>query len=408
MKQDQPKAALTGVRIVDLGQGAIDPMTTAFLAGFGAEVIKVESYRHLDFIRRGEFYVNDRRDPNNNYHFSRYNQNKLSVLINATMPKGVELIKRIVAISDVVTENFTVDVIHRWGLDYEELRKVKPDIIMLSAAFGGQSGPYRNFRGQGNVIHALQGLNDLTGWPDRWPSAPAAAFGDHYLPYMWSTVIMAALQYRRRTGKGMFIDGSSFEGCLDTLDTAVADYSANGRVLQRRGNRHPAAAPHGVYRCRGEERYCAITVFTDDEWQSFVKVMGSPDWAQQAKFATLTARLKNVDELEKLVEEWTSQQTAEDVMNKLQAAGVAAGVVKNIKDLHEDVQLAHRNHFWFSEEPGMEAYTFEAPSARLTKTPARFYRRGPLLGEHNDYIFFELLKMDPEEFGKLIEEGVIG
>lgn len=399
--------ALSNIRIIDFGQGAIDPMTTAFLAGFGAEVIKVESYRHIDFVRRTEMFVDRIRDPNRNFHFSRYNQNKLSVLIDLTLPKGVALAKRLVSIADVVIENFTVDVIHKLGLDYEELRKVKADIIMLSASFAGQTGPYRNFRGQGNVIHALQGLNDLTGWPDRWPAAPAAAFGDHYLPYMWSCVILSALEHRSRTGKGQFVDGSSFEGCLDTLDTAVADYSGNGRVLTRRGNRHPAAAPHGVYRCLGEDRWCAITVFTDEEWRSFCDVMGNLAWIREERFSTLVGRVENADELDQLVEAWTLRQKAEDVMLKLQAVGVAAGLAENIKDLHQDPQLAYREHFWVPEEPGLEAYTFEAPSARLSETPARYLRRGPLMGEHNDYVFLELLGMSQEEYARLIEEKVI-
>ncbi|MBM2824622.1 MAG: CoA transferase [Dehalococcoidales bacterium] len=399
--------ALSGIRIVDFGQGAIDPMTTSFLAGFGAEVIKVESYRRLDFIRRDNMYADGVRDPDRNYHFSRYNQNKLSVLIDLTQPKGVALAKKIVSIADVVTENFTVDVIHRLGLDYEVLSKVNPNIIMLSACFGGQTGPYREFRGQGSLIHALQGLNDLTGWPDRSPAAPAAAFGDHYLPYLWATIIIAALERRRRTGRGMFIDGSSFEGCLDVLDTAVADLDVNGRVLTRRGNRHPAAAPHGVYRCQGEERWCAITVFTDEEWQSFCRVLGNPPWTLAERFSTLTGRVGNADELDRLVEEWTRQQKAEDVMLKLQEAGVAAGVARNVKDLHQDPQLIHRGHFWETTDPAMEAFTFESPSSRLSRTPARFMRPGPLLGEHNGYVFLELLKLTPEEYEQLLQEKVI-
>lgn len=402
------RMALKGIRVVDFGQGAIAPMTTTFLASFGAEVIKVESYHHLDFGRRGEFFLGNERDPNKNYHFSRYNQNKFGVLINLTFPKGVELAKKLVSVSDVVIENFSANVIHRLGLGYEELRKVKPDIVMLSASFGGQRGPYRDFRGQGNVIHALQGLNDLTGWPDRPPSAPAAAFGDHYLPCMWAIVILSALQYRRRTGRGQFIDGSSFEGCLDVLDTAIADYDVNGRILRRRGNRHPAAAPHGVFRCKGDERWCAISVFSDDEWKSLCGVLGNPAWTEEMKFSTTLGRLENVEELEKLLEEWTKEQTAEEVMSKLQAVGVPAGVAQNIGDLHRDPQLAYRGHFWAVDEPALQQCTFEAPSARLSKTPPRFQRPGPILGEHNDYVFLDLLGLDSDEYGHLVVEGVIG
>ncbi|MBI2958203.1 MAG: CoA transferase [Chloroflexi bacterium] len=399
--------ALSGIRIIDFGFGAIDPLATSFLADFGAEAIKVESFSTMDFIRRAEYYVDGNRDPDRNPLFSRYNQNKLGVLINLKQPKGVTLAKRLVGIADVVTENFSVDVIHRLGLGYDGLRKIKPDVIMLSASFGGQTGPYRGFRGQGFIMHALEGIDDLTGWPDQPPMSPAVAFGDHYLPWMWAIVILAALEYRRQTGKGQFIDGSSFEGCLDTLDTAIADYSANGRALTRRGNRHPAAAPHGVYRCQGDNRWCAVTVFTDEEWRSLFTMIDRT-WARDKRLSTLLRRVEHADELDRLMEEWTSGQQALDLSLRLQQAGIPAAVAETVQDLDEDPQLLHRDHFWKSTERGMEAFTFEAPSARLSSTPARFQRPGPLLGEHNDYVFFDLLGMDPAEYAQLVEEGVIG
>lgn len=401
-----PETVLSGIRVIDFGQGAIDPMMSSYLADFGAEVVKVESYTRMDFIR-GATLVDDKRDPDRNLIFNRYNQNKLSALINLKQPKGIALAKRLVSIADVVTENFTVGVFERLGLGYEELRKVKPDIIMLSSSFGGRTGPYRDFRGQGSVIAAMQGLDELTGWPDREPVSPGVAFPDHYMPWMWAIVIIAALEYRRQTGKGQFIDGSSFEGGLDILDTAIADYIVNGRVLTRRGNRHLAAAPHGVYRCRGEDRWCAITVFNDEEWQSFCRVLGNPAWVSAEKFSTLLGRLRNADELDQLVEEWTAQQTAEDIMHQLQQAGVAAGVVANAKDVYEDPQLVHREHFWETKEPGMEGFTLEAPSALLSETPARLQRRAPFMGEHNDYVFRELLGLPPEEYTRLVEEKII-
>lgn len=400
--------ALSGIRILDFGQGAIDPLTTSYLADFGAEVIKVESYSNLDFSRRGEHFADGQRDPNRNFLFSRYNQNKFGVLINLRHSKGVALAKRLVTVADVVMENFTVGVFERIGLSYEQLRQVKPDIIMLSASFAGRTGPYREFRGQGFIIHSLQGLNDLTGWPDRSPISPAVAFGDHYLPWMWATIILSALELRCQTGEGQYIDGSSLEGCLDVLDTAVADYDVNSRVLTRSGNRHRAAAPHGVYRCRGEDRWCAISVFGDDEWKRFGEVLGEPPWTREEKYSTLLGRLADVDQIDRLVEDWTMEQRAEDVMFRLQQAGIAAGLAQSIRDLEEDPQLRHRQHFWQSTESGMEKFTFESPSARMSKTPARFQRPGPLLGEHNDYVFMDLLGMDSHEYAQLVEEGVIG
>ncbi len=224
---------------------------------------------------------------------------------------------------------------------------------------------------------------------------------------MWATVILAALEHKRQTGRGQFIDGSSFAGCLDILGTAIPDYSANANVQTRRGNRHLAAAPHGVYRCQGEDRWCAIAVFSDQKWQSFCQVLGNPAWTSEERFSTLLGRLENADELDQLVEDWTRQQKAENIALELQKARVAAEVVKNIKDLHEDPQLIHREHFWEPEEPGFELFTFEAPPARLSKTPAVFQRRSPFLGEHNDYVFSELLGIDAKEYAQLVEEKVI-
>jgi benzylsuccinate CoA-transferase BbsF subunit len=406
--QDSPKMALKGIRIIDFGQGAIGPMTTSYLADFGAEVIKVESFGAIDFIRRTEHFVNDVRDPDKNFHFSRYNQNKLGVLINLKRPEGVELAKKLVSIADVVMENLALPAFQKMGLSYEVLRKVKPDIIMLSSSFGGQTGPYKYFRGQGYIIAALQGLDDITGWPDKGIVSPAGAFCDHYLPWVWSCVILAALEYRRRTGKGQFIDASSLEGCLDILDTAVADYSVNKRILKRQGNRSQTSAPHGVFRCKGNERWCALAISNEQDWQNFCREIGNPSWVRERRFETTEARRDHADELEPLIEDWTLQFSAEEIMHKLQAAGVAAGVVENIKDLFEDPQLAFREHFWESKQPGMEAYTFEAPSARLTKTPGQFQRPGPLMGEHNDYVFSELLKLKDDDYNQLVVNGIIG
>ena len=402
------EGALSGIRVIDFGAGIIEPLMTAYLADFGAEVIKVESYSKLDFIRAGELFVGNERNPDRNLGFNRYNQNKQGVLINLKLPKGVALAKRLVSIADVVTESFTVGVIQQLGLGYEELRKVKPDLIMFSSSFAGQTGPYRDFRGQGSVIATLGGVDDITGWPDRAPLSHGSAVADFYLPWLWASIVIAALEYHRQTGRGQFIDASSLEGVVDILDSAIADYSANKRALTRRGNRHPAAAPHGIFRCKGEDRWLAISVFTDEEWRSFCQVAGNPDWIGDKRFATLLGRLENVDELERLVEEQTTSQKAEKLMFDLQKAGVAAGGVENARDPYEDPQLTHREHFWQSHEPDMEVFTFESPSGKLSATPAVFRSRAPFLGEHNDRVFLELLHLEPDEYGQLVAEGVIG
>jgi crotonobetainyl-CoA:carnitine CoA-transferase CaiB-like acyl-CoA transferase len=384
----------------------MDPLLTSYMADFGAEVIKLESNTRVDFGRRTEYYVG-KADPNMNIYTDRCNQNKYGVLLNLRHPKAADLAKRLVKLADVVTENYTAGTMERLGLGYDELKKAKPDIIMVSCSFAGQYGPYRDFRGQGYIVSAFQGINDLTGWPDRTPDTPSSAFMDHYMPWMVVTTLLAALEHRDKTGRGQYLDFSDFEGCLDVLDTAILDYNINGRALSRQGNHHRAAAPHGAYRCQGDDRWCAIAVFNDEEWRSFCKVIGNPAWTRAERFNTLTGRLKNVDELDGLVEAWTQDQKAEDVMLKMQQSGVGAMVVKNAKDVYEDPQLAYRDHFWDPGDDSLKPFTFEAPSARLSKTPARLYRRFPFMGEHNDWVYEELLGLSSEEFGQLVEEGVI-
>ncbi len=408
MNAKGPEMALSGIRIVDFGSGALDPLLTSYMADFGAEVIKVETNTRMDFARRTDYYVGGKPDPNLNVYTNRCNQNKLGVLLNLRHPKATPIARKLVALADIVTDNYTAGTMKRLGLGYDELKKVKPDVIMMSASYAGQwRSPYRDFRGQGYIVSAMQGINDLTGWPDRLPVTPASAFMDHYVPWLLVTVLIAALDDRTRTGEGMFIDTSDLMSCLDVLDTAIPDYSVNGRVLTRMGNRHRAAAPHGAFPCRGTDRWCAISVFTDAEWQAFCRVAGSPVWASAGRFATLTGRLANVDELERLVGEWTIQHDAEELVQSLQQAGIAAYVVADARDLYEDPQLNSREHYWMPDEPGLEPFTFEAPSARLSATPARLQRRFPLMGEHNDEVYLGMLGLDPEEYAGLVAEQVI-
>ena len=218
---------------------------------------------------------------------------------------------------------------------------------------------------------------------------------------------MAALDYRRRTGHGQHIDLSQFESAIHGLETAILDYSVNGREQQRTGNRlaHVPAAPHGVYECRGEENWCAIAVFSDKEWESFCRVIGNPSWTEDRKFSTQADRAGNADDLDKLVEVWTRCHSPLDVMNMMQAAGVAAGMVKNNKDIHEDPQLKHRGHFWVLDHPEMGKCTYDGPPFRLSKTPAHLHSPGPCLGQDNYHVYTEILGMSDEEFVELMDDG---
>jgi benzylsuccinate CoA-transferase BbsF subunit len=218
--------------------------------------------------------------------------------------------------------------------------------------------------------------------------------------------IIAALDYRRRTGKGQCIDLSQFESGVGLLTTAILDYVANQRVQSRMGNRSPFAAPHGVYRCKGDDRWCAITIFTDQEWNAFCDIIGRPQWTKEPKFATLLARKENEDELDKLVEEWTANRTAEEVTTSMQTSGIAVGVLKNASDMMEDPQIQHRRHLRISEHPEIGPHTCEVPAFILSKTPCQMNMPAPCLGQHNEYVYTKVLGISDEEFVDLLTEGV--
>jgi len=217
--------------------------------------------------------------------------------------------------------------------------------------------------------------------------------------------VIGALDYRGRTGRGQYIELSQLEAAIHCLETAILDYTVNGREQGRIGNRHPQASPHGAYRCLGDDRWCAIAVFTEQEWRSFCRVVGNPPWTGDSRFATLADRLENADELDCLVEEWASRQSAERVMDLMQAAGIAAGVVKNSQDLHADPQLKHRNHYRVLDHPEIGPSTYDMPAYRLSKTPTQLTMPAPCLGEHNQFVCSEFLRISDEDFVELLAEG---
>lgn len=308
--------------------------------------------------------------------------------------------------ADVVIESNAPGVMPKLGLAYEDLRRIKPDIIMLSTNQLGQTGPWRLFKAYGAQAAAMAGFYYLTGHPDEDPPAVFGAYTDMVSPQWTVCATLAALDYRRRTGKGQYLDHSQFEAGVHWLATTVLDYAINGRVAERMGNRDPYAAPHGVYPCRGDDRWCTIAVTNDEEWRSFCKVIGNPDWAKEGKFATLVGRKGNEDELDRLVAERTQNYSPEEVMTLMQRAGVPAGVVATSEDLHHDPQLKHRGHFQVLEHKEMGPTVYDSPPYRLSKTPAQLYRAAPCMGEHNEYVCKEILGMSDEEIADLMAEGI--
>ncbi|MFC1965591.1 CaiB/BaiF CoA transferase family protein, partial [Chloroflexota bacterium] len=340
-----PKRLLEGVRVADFTQIFAGPLTTKYLSDYGAEVIKIEGRVRYDSLRVTRPFKDNISGLNRSGCFNQYNTGKLDVTLNLAQPKGVEIAKRFVAWADIVVENFAGGAMNRMGLGYEELRKVNPDIIMLSSCMMGQTGPYANHPGLGLFLTSLSGFSHIAGWPDR-QSPFIGAYTDYIGPHFMALSILAALDYRRRTGKGQYLDFSQLENGVHFMAPLTLDYAANQRVADRIGNRCLYAAPHGAYRCRGEERWCAIAVFTDEEWESFCGVICNPAWTKEPRFGALRSRKENEDELDRLIEEWTIKYSPEEVMSMMQANGVAAGILQTGEDLLEhDPQSKHRHFF---------------------------------------------------------------
>ena len=295
----------------------------------------------------------------------------------------------------------------RWGLGYDDLRRIKPDIVMFSASMLGHGGPHSKQPGFGPVLTSLAGLSNLTGWPDRAPNPPYGAYTDFLLPHLGVSAIVAALDNRQRTGEGTHVDLSQLEGSLQYLAPTLLDYQANGHIQSRIGNADPAMAPHAVYPCAGDDRWCAIACETDEQWQALCGVLGRPALASEPRYATLDARKANETELDALVSAWTSDKDAYDVMQRCQASGVAAGVVQNCQDLFSDPQIEHRGHFVYLDHPEMGVHATDGNCFTLSESPAEYQRPAPLLGQHTHQICREVLGMSDDEIAALESQGVL-
>jgi len=287
------------------------------------------------------------------------------------------------------------------------VRQWKPDIVYYSTCQMGQYGPHATYGAYGMFGTAIGGYNQATGYPDQVPNGLFNNHSDFITPWYIITALVAALLYRKRTGKGMYLDCAQSEAGATYLTPSVLDYEANGRIARRIGNRDPYHVPHGAFPCRGTERWVNIAVTNDQEWQALCNVVGHPEWMEDSRFATISARKKNEDELERLISEWTKDYTDYQVMELMQAAGVPAGVMQTCEDLFNDPQLKHRNHFRFLEHKVIGTAAFNAPAYILSKTPNDIWKPGPCLGEDNEYIFKEILGMTDDQISDLMAEGVI-
>lgn len=372
---------LSGIRILDFTWVMAGPYATRLMADFGAEVIKVQSH-----------CVPGTEAANRTAYFKYWNRGKKGITLNMSQPEGIALARRLMRVSDVLIDSFSPRVMDNWGLGWDIVRQEKPDLIRVSMSAFGRTGPWRNYVAYGPTIHALSGLTYGTCYAGGSPLGPGFAFADHVAGLYASMAVMAALENRRRTGRGAFIDLSQFEAMC---------------ALTAADDNNPVAAPCGVYRCRGEDRWCAIAVFDDDEWCRLCRVMGMSHLLDHPRFAKAKSRIQNRAGLDRIIGEWTGRLTAEEVMTRLQDAGVCAGVVQDARDLAGDEQLKARGFFVNVADSGGRELVMDGTPVRLSSGRAFFPHGAPRLGEHNEYVFCGLLGMSREELADCVERRII-
>ena len=401
---------LSDIRVTDFTWVLAGPVCTRTLADMGAEVIKIEARNRPDGHRN---YVNrnaDVSDPFPYGAFDKFNRNKLGLTLNARHPEGLKLINDLIAVSDVVAENFRGGVLDRWGLSYEEMRRVRPDIVYLSLSGYGQTGPYKDYASHFHIAQAMSGYTHLSGYENDIPVV-SGAWGDTTAGLQGAAVICMALEHRGETGQGQYIDGSQLTSMTHVMGSAFLEYTANRTEPRPSGNRlpHPAASLEGAFRCQGEERWVAIGVYTEDEWPAFCRAIEKDDLLEDPRFALVSDRLRNWRELEQEVERWTLERSAEAAMATLQDVGIKAAVIENVQDMMEhDEQLKSRDYYVDAWHPDRTVGTLriEGIVPKFSETPGEVRRAAPLIGEHNEYVLGEVLGLPRRRMAELHEAGV--
>jgi benzylsuccinate CoA-transferase BbsF subunit len=393
---------LENIKILSFGTGGVVPDAGKIFGELGGDVIKIESKDNLDFMRTiGP-------DINNIGQFNEANRSKRSFGVSLKTEKGKEIVGQLVKIADILAENFRGGVMKSLGFDYENVSKLNPQIIYISSQGFGGGGPYSEYQAYGPMLSAASGMLSIWAHPDDpYPVGSNSPWPDHMASKHLVIAALAALDYRRRTGKGQFIDMAQTEVAASLGGEHYLDYTYNKSIPEPMGNRCSYAAPHGCYACKGTDEWCAIAVFTAEEWQSFCDAIGNPSWTKDPKFADLMGRLKNVDELDAKVSEWTATLDAHVVMETLQAAGVAAGEVQRAPDTLADPQLKWDGAIVELDHPVSGKRLYPGVPFRMSGTPPLESTTAPLLGQHTEEICRELLKMSDEEIKRLIDEDVL-
>lgn len=390
---------LNHIRVLDFTRVLAGPYATRILGDFGAEVIKVQS-------RKSSTGAEDNRSA----YFRTWNRNKRSITLDMDHEEAVILVRKLVSQSDVVVENYSPRVMTNWGLDYERLRKIKKDIIMVRMSGMGRTGPWKDYVAFGPTVQSLCGLTFLTSDNKGEPAGPGYSYADIAAGLYGALAVLAALEYRESTGLGQCIDLSEYEAACTLLGPFILDLAVNQEEILPMGNRSPhrTAAPHGCYPCLGEDRWCVIAVFEEQEWEALCHIMGDPSWAREDRFSTPSGRKKHEAELDERMREWTKTREAEEIVQRLQEVKVPSAVVQNAADLARDPQLSARRYFRVMEDPVSGPIRADTCPIRWRSEGKGVWRPAPLLGEDNSYVFYKLLGLPEDMIRSYREKGIIG
>jgi crotonobetainyl-CoA:carnitine CoA-transferase CaiB-like acyl-CoA transferase len=402
---------LTGLRILDFSWVWAGPYATMLLANLGAEVIKVEGHKRTDIVRRAVMWPRWEPEPyavppNQGLSYNSVNRDKKSLTLDLSRPEGVVLAKRLAAVSDVVIDNMRPDAMRKMGLGYEDLVRIKPDLIVVSTSSRGQTGPESRYLGFAQIHQSVSGVAYISGYPEDHPTYGSLGHTDITNATTTAFIILAAVHYRERTGQGQFIDQSQCEGSTCLIGEQLLGYLMNGKIPERQGNRHPEYAPHNVYPCWGVDRWLALEIHNDEEFRALARIMGRPELADDPRFRDRTARKKNEAELDRIISEWTRQRDRDWMVEEMLKAGLAAAPSRDAEDLYADRHLRARNFFIKVQHP-------ERGELELAGLPWRISGldlpkgRAPLLGEHNAYVLMELLGLSAKEVEDLRTRGII-
>lgn len=404
---------LSGIRIIEMGQLIAIPHAIKLLGDMGAEVIRIESCARLDNYRTSSFYENSADGPHwdRAANFYEQNRNKRSLTLELNDPDCIAALRDLISVSDIFAENFTPRVMRNFKLEYEDLRQLRPDIIMVSSTGYGYTGPWADYGAIGYTTEATSGLSHISGYKDGPPVLPEIPYADYTAAEHTAFAIMAALAYRARTGKGQFIDISQSETLTSTIPDAILDYSVNGRIAERIGNQDALMSPHGCYPCDGADKWIAIAVRTDDQWRALCDVLDRPEWLADARFADALSRWHRRDAIDALLSEATAAYEQNDLMKALQAKGVPAGAVLDGKGLLFDPHLKERRFYEVAEHhpsTGMRPMPYTSRPWKFSKTPGELRSAAPTLGQHNRFVLSEIIGTPAQQVEAMEVRGAIG